>query len=96
MFLFPTAGAKQNVYDREARVYSATLPCASITLIKFQGVISADYLLKVSTPSVCGHACCISLADYRWLAVGSVSARLVCSANVVQPLLQIYVWACAR
>ena len=56
MFLFSTAGAKQNGYGYEACMYSATLPCASITLIKFQGVISADYLLTVSTPSVCGHA----------------------------------------
>ncbi len=29
-----------------------TLPCASITLIKFQGVISAERLATVSTPSV--------------------------------------------
>ena len=29
-----------------------TLPCASITLIKFQGVISADRPTTTSTPSV--------------------------------------------
>ncbi len=56
MFLFSTAGAQQNVYGVDAYVYSATLPCASITLIKFQGVISADSRMKVSTPSVYGHA----------------------------------------
>ena len=35
-----------------------TLPCASITLIKFQGVISAGGLATFSTPSVyAGTAC---------------------------------------
>jgi len=51
-----------------ASVDSATLPCASITLIKFQGVISAGLREKPSTPSVYGFAKQIMRepqADYR-------------------------------
>jgi len=40
----------------QGQTKSATLPCARITLIKFQGVISAEHLATISTPSVFGPA----------------------------------------
>ena len=50
------------------QVKSATLPCARITLIKFQGFISADFrtiCANASTPSVYGHANCMSTMNCR-------------------------------
>ena len=50
--------AEVHELTRFDQVKSATLPCARITLIKFQGVISADFRAndaKASTPSVYGH-----------------------------------------
>ena len=52
-----------------------TLPCASITLIKFQGVISAGYLAIASTPSV-----------YEPVSAGSViivEANLIGTADMI-------------
>jgi hypothetical protein len=50
-FLYRRQGSARTD-QTDSLVKLATLPCARITLIKFQGVISANALANISTPSV--------------------------------------------